>query len=362
MSSLHLRARLEQRDAEFDITLDDGDVLAVLGPNGAGKSTLLSLIAGLLRPDDGRISLGDTVVTDTAAGVFVPPHARGVAMLAQQALLFPHMSVSANVAYAPRCKGRSRSGARAIAQRWLKAVDAEHLADRRPAQLSGGQAQRVAVARALAAEPQVLLLDEPMSALDVGAAPAVRRLLRGILRADRRTAVIVTHDLLDALAIANKVIIVDRGRIVESGPVRDVLTSPRSVFAARIAGVNLVSGVVTERGLIRTSWGAMISGVGDVEVNASAVALFQPAAVAVHLDPPHASPRNVIPATIAEMDINGNTVRIRGADQPDGSTGLAADITAAAVADLDLNPGQEVYLVVKAQEVQLLPALDPART
>jgi molybdate transport system ATP-binding protein len=361
MSRLHLRARLEQRDAEFDITLDDGDVLAVLGPNGAGKSTLLSLIAGLLRPDDGRISLGDTVVTDTAAGVFVPPHARGVAMLAQQALLFPHMSVSANVAYAPRCKGRSRSGARAIAQRWLEAVDAEHLADRRPAQLSGGQAQRVAVARALAAEPRVLLLDEPMSALDVAAAPAVRRLLRGILRADRRTAMIVTHDLLDALAIANKVIIVDRGRIVESGPVRDILTSPRSVFAARIAGVNLISGVVIEPGVIRTSWGAMVSGMGDAEVNTSAVGLFQPAAVSVHLDPPHASPRNVIPATIAEMDINGNTVRIRSADQPDGSTGLAADITAAAVADLDLSPGQEVYLVVKAQEVQLLPALDSAR-
>ena len=362
MSRLSLRARVDQRDAEFDLTLDDGDVLAVLGPNGAGKSTLLSLIAGLLRPDDGRIELGDAVVTDTAAGVFVPPHARGVAMLAQQALLFPHMSVVANVAYAPRCKGRSRSDAREIARRWLEAVDAEHLADRRPAQLSGGQAQRVAVARALAAEPRVLLLDEPMSALDVSAAPAVRGLLRSILRADRRTAVIVTHDLLDALAVANKVVIIERGRIVESGPVREVLTAPRSEFAARIAGVNLISGVVVEPGVIRTSWGATVSGVGDAEVNTSAVALFQPAAVSVHLDPPHASPRNVIPATIAEMDINGNTVRVRGADQPDGSTGLSADITAAAAADLDLAPGQDVYFVVKAQEVNLHPALDSARS
>ena len=362
MSRLSLRARVDQRDAEFDLTLDDGDVLAVLGPNGAGKSTFLSLIAGLLRPDDGRIVLGDAVVTDTNAGVFVPPHARGVAMLAQQALLFPHMSVVANVAYAPRCKGRSRSDARAIAQRWLQAVDAEHLAERRPAQLSGGQAQRVAVARALAAEPQVLLLDEPMSALDVSAAPAVRGLLRSILRDERRTAVIVTHDLLDALAVANKVIIVERGRIVESGPVRDVLTSPRSEFAARIAGVNLISGIVIEPGVIRTSWGATVSGVGGAEVNTAAVALFQPTAVSVHLDPPHASPRNVIPATIAEMDINGNTVRIRSADQPDGSTGLAADITAAAATDLDLEPGQDVFFVVKAQEVNLHPALDSADT
>ena len=361
MSRLELHARVEQRDAAFELVLDDGDVLAVLGPNGAGKSTLLWLIAGLLRPDDGRIVLGDTVVTDTATGDFVPPHARGVAMLAQQALLFPHLSVAANVAYAPRCKGESRSQASTIARRWLRAVDAEHLADRKPAQLSGGQAQRVAVARALAAEPQVLLLDEPLAALDVTAAPAVRRLLREILRADQRTAVIVTHDLLDALAIANKVIIVEGGRIVESGPVREILTSPRSEFAARIAGVNLISGLVTAPGVLQTNWGATIFGTGETTVGTAAVALFQPAAVSVHLDVPHASPRNVIAATIAEMDLHGNTVRIRGAGQPDGSTGLAADVTAAAVADLDLTPGQQVYFVVKAQEVQLLPALASPR-
>lgn len=356
MSDLRLTARVEQRDAVFDLALDDGDVLAVLGPNGAGKSTLLSLIAGLVRPDKGRISLGDNVVTDTSAGVFVAPHARGVAMLAQQALLFPHMTVAANVAYAPRCRGLGRSAARAAAKRWLAAVEAEHLADRKPAQLSGGQAQRVAVARALAAEPRLLLLDEPMSALDVTAAPAVRRLLRGVLRDEGRTAVMVTHDLLDALAVANKVIVVERGRIVESGSVRQVLTAPRSEFAARIAGMNLVSGVAREPGVVETAWGADIYGVGDVPVGREAVALFPPSAVSVHLDIPHASPRNVIPVTIAEMDIHGATVRIRGADQPDGGTGLAADVTTAAVTDLDLVPGQEAYFVVKAQEVALHPA------
>ena len=167
-----------------------------------------------------------------------------MALLAQQALLFPHLSVAANVAFAPRCKGHSRSTARAAAQRWLAGRRAPNeLADRRPAQLSGGQAQRVAIARALAAEPRVLLLDEPMAALDVAAAPALRRLLREVLRGDRRTAMIVTHDLLDALALADRVIVVERGRIVEGGPVRAVLTAPRSEFAARIAGVNLISGV-----------------------------------------------------------------------------------------------------------------------
>ncbi|MFA5709093.1 sulfate/molybdate ABC transporter ATP-binding protein [Mycolicibacterium sp.] len=357
MSRLELRARLAQRDVEFDLGLDDGDVLAVLGPNGAGKSTLLQMIAGLLRPDEGRIALGDTVVTDTAAGLFVPAHARGVAMLAQQPLLFPHMTVAANVAYAPRCKRRGRAQARAVARQWLAAVDAEHLADRKPAQLSGGQAQRVAVARALAAEPAVLLLDEPMAALDVTAAPAVRGLLRTMLRQQRRTAVIVTHDLLDALAIANKVIIVEDGRIVERGPVRGVLAAPRSEFAARIAGVNLVSGTAVGPGAVKTAWGTEVFGRGDITPGTAAVALFSPAAVSVHLDAPHGSPRNVLPVTIAELDVHGTSVRVRGTEQPDGAAGICADITAAAVADLDLAPGQRVYFVVKAQEVGLHPAL-----
>ena len=360
MSSLRVQARVDDRGVAFDLTLADGEVLAVLGPNGAGKSTLLLLIAGLLRPDQGRVELGSRVLTDTGSGVFVPAHSRGVAMLSQRAMLFPHMSVAANVAFAPRSKGKRRSEARVIAERWLAAVDAKELADRRPAQLSGGQAQRVAVARALAAEPKVLLLDEPMSALDVTAAPALRRLLRHILRDDARTAVIVTHDLRDALAVADRVIVVEHGRIVESGPVRSVLTSPRSAFAARVTGVNLVSGIITRPGTLQTAWGANVFGIGDAPPGVAAVALFRPTAVAIHLDPPHASPRNVLPVTIAEMDIHEATIRVRGAAQPDGSPGIAADITAAAAADLELAPGQDVYFVVKTQETELHPAFGPA--
>ncbi|PRC48966.1 molybdenum ABC transporter ATP-binding protein, partial [Mycobacterium sp. ITM-2017-0098] len=146
---------------------------------------------------------------------------------------------------------------------------------------------------ALAAEPRVLLLDEPMAALDVTVAPALRRLLRDILR--DRTAIIVTHDLLDALAVADTVAVVDGGRVVEYGPARAVLTAPRSDFAARIAGINLVPGTVVEPGILRTSWDTVISGVGDVSVGAPAIALFRPAAVAVHVDVPHGSPRNVVP-------------------------------------------------------------------
>lgn len=357
MTGLHVRAKLAARGVDLDVTVGDGDVLAVLGPNGAGKSTLLSLIAGLLRPDVGRVELGGTVVTDTDSGTFVPAYARGVAMLSQEAMLFPHMTVTANVAYAPRCKGQSRSASRETARRWLDAVDAGHLADRKPAELSGGQAQRVAVARALAADPRVLLLDEPMAALDVTAAPALRRLLRDILRGQGRTAIIVTHDLLDALAIADRVVVIDDGRVVESGPSRSVLTTPRSTFAARIAGVNLIPGVATARGVIRTAWGTDIFGAGDIPPGTPAIALFQPSAVAVHVDVPHGSPRNVIAVTIGELDVNGTVVRVRGADQPDGGAGLAADVTAAAVTDLDLAPGRSVYFVVKAQEVGLHAAL-----
>ena len=361
MSSVRVDARLAQRGVEFDVALDDGEVLAVLGPNGVGKSTLLLMIAGLLRPDHGRIVLGGTVVTDTDSGRFVPAHARGVAMLSQQAMLFPHMTAAANVAYAPRCKGQSRSAApdhrTALARRGRR-----------------GRSRR-SQARAAVGRPGAARRRRPRAGCrtttaaarrtDGGpgrtAAPALRRLLRDILRREGRTAIIVTHDLLDALAIADKVIVVDGGRVVERGAVRDVLSAPRSDFAARIAGINLVPGVISQPGVLRTAWGADISGIGSVEPGTSAIALFRPASVAVHLDPPHASPRNVIAVTIAELDIHGTTVRIRGTEQPDGGTGLAADITAASAADLDLEPGRTVHFVVKTQEVQLHPALPATR-
>lgn len=353
MSGVRVAARLDERGLDLDVSVADGQVLAVLGPNGAGKSSLLLMIAGLLRPDEGRVELGGTVVTDTGSGTFVPVHARGVVMLSQQPMLFPHMTAAANVAYAPRCRGQSRAGARATARRWLETVGAAELADRRPAQLSGGQAQRVALARALAAEPRVLLLDEPMAALDVTAAPPLRRLLRTVLREQGRTAIIVTHDMLDAMAIADRAVVIEDGRVVEEGPVRTVLTAPRSRFAARIAGVNLVPGTVSTPGVLRTAWGTEISGTGDVTQGSAAIAVFRPAAVAVHPEPPGGSPRNVFAVTIAEVDMHGAVVRVRGTDQPDGGTGLAADVTAAAATDLDLAPGQTVYFAVKAQEVDL---------
>ena len=236
--SLTCTARVADRDLDVSVIVEAGETLALLGPNGAGKSTLLSVVAGLLRPDSGHVELAGRRLTDDRT--WVAPHRRRVALLAQQPLLFPHLSVLDNVAFGPRAQGVGRREAARVAQTWLERLDLSGFADRRPAELSGGQAQRVAVARALATDPDVLLLDEPLAALDVSVAPDVRETLRRVL-ADR-TAVVVTHDVVDAALLADRIAVLDQGRVVESGPAAQVLARPRSSFAARIAGLNLVRG------------------------------------------------------------------------------------------------------------------------
>jgi molybdate transport system ATP-binding protein len=355
--ALDLRVTLVERGIDLDLAVRPGEVVALLGANGAGKSTLLSLISGLIRPDSGRITLDDEVMVDVGRGVWVPPHRRGVVLLAQQALLFPHLTAAANVSFGPRSRGAGRKAAKAEAMRWLDAVDAGEFADRRPVQLSGGQAQRIAIARALAADPALLLLDEPMAALDVGVAPALRQLLRRVLRDTGRTALLVTHDLIDAMSLADRVVVLDAGRIVEDGPTRTVLTEPRSPFAARIAGVNLISGADDDHGLV-TAAGVRVQGMRDPScvVGQRAVAVFSPAAVAVHLTAPTGSPRNHFLVTIAEIEPRGELIRLHSPDIASGTGALIADITAAAAADLDLVPGKQVYYAVKATEVQIYPA------
>ncbi|WP_226434916.1 sulfate/molybdate ABC transporter ATP-binding protein [Rhodococcus yananensis] len=347
MSRLHVHATVDVRGVDLDLDVESGSVVAVLGPNGAGKSTLLGIVAGLIRPDHGLVELGGRTLTDTGTSTHVPPHRRSVALLAQQALLFPHMTALDNVAFAPRSAGLRRRAARERAETWLAAVDAVSLADRRPYQLSGGQAQRIAIARALAADPELLLLDEPMAALDVSTAPAVRSLLRTVLRESGRTALMVTHDPLDVLALADRAVVVGDGRIVEDGSVHDVLTRPRSAFSARIAGTNLLAGALVDAG-VDTEVG-VVHGVcdADCEPGAAGAAVFPPSAVAVYSDAPHGSPRNVLRVTVAELEARGATVLVRS------GSGVAAEITTAAAADLRLEPGAEVWFVVKATEVHI---------
>jgi len=343
------------------LTVAPGDVLAVLGPNGAGKSTLLDVLAGLLRPDAGGVRLGDRTLT--GPGVHVPPHRRGVGLLAQQPLLFPHLSVLANVAFGPRAQGTSRRAAVSRARELLAAVDASPLADRRPGQLSGGQQQRVALARALAAGPDLLLLDEPLAALDVDTMPAMRALLRRTIRDSGRTAVLVTHAALDALVLADRVVVLVAGRVVEEGATREVLARPRSPFAARIAGLDLVPGVACPDGL-KTGDGFVITGHAEgTATGEPAVAVFPPAAVAVFADRPHGSPRNVVPVRLAAVEPHGDLVRLRAgvrAGGPDWAEGLAADVTPAALVDLPAEPGAELWFAVKATEVAIHPAGRPS--
>ena len=237
--TFELAAVMHRRGLDVTLTVSPGETVALLGSNGAGKSTIVELSAGLLRPDSGRATLDGEVLFDLPAegagragalrpGTFTPPHARRTVLLAQEPLLFPHLSVRDNVAFGPRSAGASRAASRLQADEWLAAAEVSDLADRRPGMLSGGQAQRVAVARALAASPRLLLLDEPMTTLDVAAVPAQRRLLHRVLF--DRSVILVTHDPLDALALADRVIVLQGGRIIEEGPTRSVFAHPQTEF------------------------------------------------------------------------------------------------------------------------------------
>ncbi len=369
MTELQFRAVVADRNLDVEFSVSAGEVLAVLGPNGAGKSTALHVIAGLLRPDEGLVRLGDRVLTDTATGVDVATHDRRVGLLLQDSLLFPHMSVAANVAFGPHSRHKNfrgfssgRAHEKSQALRWLAEVDAEELADRRPRQLSGGQAQRVAIARALATEPDVLLLDEPLAGLDVAAAAGVRAVLRTMVTRSGCAVILITHDLLDVFTLADRVLVLESGKISEIGPVVEVLTAPRSHFGARIAGVNLVSGTIGADGSLRSRSGAHLYGIladefgREVPAGQDAIAVFAPAAVAVYQRPPHGSPRNTLEVTVAALDTRGSAVLVRAQEQSDGAPGLAAEITVDAAAELRLTPGDRVWFSVKAREVSLYPA------
>jgi molybdate transport system ATP-binding protein len=270
-----------------------------------------------------------------------------VALLAQEPLLFPHLSAVDNVAFGPRSAGHSRGESRAVARHWLAEVDATSYAERRPAQLSGGQAQRVAVARALAADPRLLLLDEPLAALDVAVASAMRQMLRRVLAG--RAVVLVTHDVLDALLLADRVVVLEAGRVVEDAPTARVLARPSSAFAARIAGLNMVRGHVDGQG-VRSPDGLRVEGIAEdgVTQGQAAVAVFRPSAVGVYRRAPGGSPRNVLDVTVTELEPHGDQIRVRGGD-------LSADVTAGAAAELDLAPGASVVFSVKASEVAVYP-------
>ncbi|TKJ22867.1 ABC transporter ATP-binding protein [Blastococcus sp. CCUG 61487] len=331
-------------DLRLHLEVADGEVLAVLGPNGAGKSTLLRVLAGLLPPDGGRVVVDGRQWDDVPAGTHLSAPRRSLGMVFQDALLFPHLSVADNVAYGLRTRGVPRADRRAAAAAWLDRVGIGELGARRPAQLSGGQAQRAALARALVGEPALLLLDEPLSALDARTRLAVRAELRRHLAEFRGSTVLVTHDPVDAMALADRVVVVEDGGVVQEGAPADVARRPRTDYVARLVGLSLLPGT-GEGASVRLDGGGVVA--VPEEVAGPVFAAVRPESVALFRSHPDGSPRNVWRLRLTGATPHGTTVRC----DLHGEVPLVADITAAAFAELELVPGDEVWAAVKASEI-----------
>ncbi|TLQ47711.1 ABC transporter permease [Streptomyces marianii] len=330
------------------LTLDagPGTTIAVVGPNGAGKTTLLRALLGLTPRAHARLTLGGTDVTG------LPPHQRGVAWVPQDGALFPHLTALANTAYGLRARGTPRAEARREARQWLDRLGVGHLAHRRPAQLSGGQAQRVALARALAARPRALLLDEPLAALDHTTRAHVRHTLRHHLDGFGGVCLIVTHDPVEAVALADRVLVLDDGRALQDAPPAEVTRHPRSPWVARMLGRNAWPGTTTPQGLRLPDGGTLV--VADpLPPGTDALAIIAPEAVSVHPERPSGSPRNVWRGTVREITASGSRLRvlITSGTAPD----LVAEITPQAAAELGLADGSTVWTSVKATETTLVP-------
>ncbi|GGX47269.1 ABC transporter permease [Streptomyces chryseus] len=329
------------------LTLDaaPGTTIAVVGPNGAGKTTLLRALLGLTPRAHADLRLGDTDVTR------LPPHRRGVAWVPQDGALFPHLTALANTAYGLRAHGVARAEARRSAQDWLDRLGVGHLAHRRPAQLSGGQAQRVALARALAARPRLLLLDEPLAALDQTTRAHVRHTLRNHLDGFGGVCLIVTHDPVEAVSLADRVLVLDDGRALQDAPPAEVTRHPRSPWVARMLGRNAWPGTATAKGLLLAGGQTLV--VADpLPAGADALAIIAPEAVSVHREKPGGSPRNVWPGTVREITASGSRLRvlITSEHAPD----LVAEITPQAAAELGLADGTSVWTSVKATETTVV--------
>ncbi|MEP6630990.1 MAG: ABC transporter ATP-binding protein, partial [Lapillicoccus sp.] len=334
---------------ELAASVAAGEVVGLLGPNGAGKSTLLRVLAGLLPLTAGSVRLGATVLDDVAAGTWVPPERRPVALVFQDYRLFPHLDVRDNVAFAARSRGLSRSASRHQAGPWLERLDLVDLSARRPAQLSGGQAQRVALARALAAEPGVLLLDEPLAALDARTRLEVRTSLRQHLAGFPGPCVVVTHDPLEAMVLADRLLVVEGGRVVQEGTPATVARHPATDYVARLVGLNLYAGRYDAhtRAVALDGGGRLFATPteGATLVSGRVLVALPPSAVSLHREAlDGASQRNVWRGRVAGFELLGDRVRV----EVDGEPGAVVDVTPAALADLGLDRGSEVWLAAKA--------------
>jgi len=341
--------RLGTLDLDVLIEAAPGEIVAVLGPNGAGKSTFLRAVAGLVALARGRVELDGVVLEDVARRIHLPPERRPIGVVFQDYLLFPHLSALENVAFGLRARGVAAREARARAGSWLDRLGLREHADARPRALSGGQAQRVALARALAIDPRLLLLDEPLAALDASTRGPVRRDLRRHLASFPGIRIVITHDPLEAVALADRLVILEDGRVVQTGTPGEVTQRPRSRYVADLVGVNLLVGNATA-GQVSLPGGASLQSADDVDGEVFAV--IHPRAVALHRTRPEGSPRNVWRGRASALDFQGDRVRVG----VEGEMPIIAEVTPAAVSDLDLAEGGEVWVSVKATEITVYPA------
>jgi len=342
-----IRASRGRFTLDVEVACDAGSVLAVLGPNGAGKTTLLRCLGGNLAIDAGHVRLDGEVLDDPATGTFVAPEHRRVGTVPQDHLLFPHLSALENVAFGPRARGVARRDARERARARLAAVGLEDRAGDRPARLSGGQSQRVALARALATDPALLLLDEPLAALDATTRATTRRDLRRHLGDFPGPTVLVTHDPIDALVLADVIAVVEDGLVTQSGPAAEVARRPRTPYVADLVGTNLLRGEAHGTEVAVGAATVRLAETADGPVHLT----IAPSAVTLHPDPPQGSARNRWPATVVDVEMVGERARV----ELTGELPLTAEVTPAAVADLGLAPGLAVWASVKATEVAAYP-------
>ena len=350
---MSLAARVEltlgQLHLSVEVAVATGELVVLLGPNGAGKTTLLRALAGLVALDGGRVVLDGVVLEDAAARVRVPTERRPAGFVFQDYLLFPHLSALENVAFGLRARGMARAEARRRAGAWLERVGLSEQAASRPRALSGGQAQRVALARAMVADPRLLLLDEPLAALDAATRTEVRRDLRRHLDSFEGTRLLVTHDPLEAMALADRLVVLEHGQVTQTGTAAEVSARPRSRYAAELVGMNLFRGQAAGHAIQLTGGGVLVAA-GDH--HGEVFASVHPHAVALHRRSPEGTPRNNWAGTAEALDVVGDRIRVRVT----GTVPIVAEVTPAAAAELRLADGGPVWATVKATEVTVYPA------
>lgn len=344
-----LAADLSVRRSEiFELVLSlgipPGKTVALLGPNGAGKSTAVAAITGLLPIDSGSVVLAGAVLDDPQLGVFVPPENRNIGVVFQDYLLFPHLSVLDNVAFGLRNRRVSREEAHARSREWLDRFGLADLERRRPNDLSGGQAQRVALARALVTEPDLLLLDEPLAALDVTTRTQLRHVLAAHLVNYAGPRLLITHDPTEAFLLADEIHVLEDGAVTQHGTADDIRLRPRTAYAADLAGSNLIRGTAAD-GLVDT--GTQTVHIADIGARGPVLLNIHPTAIAVYVDRPGGSPRNTWQTPVERIERLGPRVRLRtGPPLP-----LTAELTEAARAEMNLDTGSRVWVAIKATEV-----------